>query len=75
MGFVLIDLTSGKMDNTSIAKVSKNAKKRDNTYLVTEKKIIILLSNVEKKLLFYSSVNFPVSLVTELCFKDLNEER
>ena len=34
MGFVLVGLTSGKMDNTSIAKASKNTKKRANTQLV-----------------------------------------
>ena len=34
MGFVLVGLTSGKMDNTSIAKASKNTKKIANTQLV-----------------------------------------
>ena len=33
MGFVLVRLTSGKMDNTSIAKASKNTKKKANTYM------------------------------------------
>ena len=37
MGFMLVGLTLGKMDNTLIAKASQNMKKRANTYLVMEK--------------------------------------
>ena len=34
MGFMLVGLTSGKMDNTLIAKASKNTKERANTQVV-----------------------------------------
>ena len=71
MGFMLVGLTSGNMDNTLIAKASKNTKTRANTDLVTKKKIYYFIVQRGKKLLFYSSVSFSASLVTEGCFKDL----
>ena len=53
MGFMLVGLTLGKMDNTSIAKASKNTKKRANTYLVTEKKYYFIVQYGKKIIILF----------------------
>ena len=72
MGFVLVGLTSGKMDNIWIAKASKNKKKRANTYLVMEKKLLFYCPTWKKNIILFIC-QFSVNLVTEWYFKDLNE--
>ena len=51
MGFMLVGLTSGNMDNTLIAKASKNTKKRANMDLVTKKKNLLFYCPTWKKII------------------------